>query len=231
MNKIFLRRSAAAFTLTETLVASAAASLVLGALMATSVAMQKSFSAAQAYATAEGDQLRFSDYVALDCRRALSASVANSVVINGISTNNVLTLTIPDYYDSYDPKTGNPYPCPDTSPVPSPASHPWPPTFLNNAITYGITPRTICYYAQGNQFYRDDITPNQVPTGKNGVATVIASNVAGFNITQQDLTTTVSCTITFTPTFINSTSNSVSNSVTGSATHTITFLRNAGARQ
>ena len=226
MSKISFRRSKAAFTLAETLVASAAASLVLGALIGTSVALQKSFSAAVAYATAEGDQLRFSDYVALDCRRASTAKVDNGVTINGISTNNVLTLTIPDYYDSYD-TNGNPYPCPETSPAPSPASHPKDPTLVNNAVTYGGTPRTIRYYAQGNRFYRDDITPNPVPTGKNGVATAIANNVAGFNITQQDLTSTVKCTITFTPTFITSLSN---NGVAGSKTFTVTFLRNAGAR-
>jgi len=216
MSKISFRRSKAAFTLAETLVASAAASLVLGALITTSVALQKSFSAAVAYATAEGDQLRFSDYVALDCRRASTAKVDNGVTINGISTNNVLTLTIPDYYDSYD-TNGNPYPCPETSPAPSPASHPKDPTLVNNAVTYGGTPRTIRYYAQGNQFYRE----------QNGVATAIANNVAGFNITQQDLTSTVKCTITFTPTFITSLSN---NGVAGSKTFTVTFLRNAGAR-
>ena len=216
MSKISFRRSKAAFTLAETLVASAAASLVLGALITTSVALQKSFSAAVAYATAEGDQLRFSDYVALDCRRASSAKVDNGVTINGISTNNVLTLTIPDYYDSYD-TNGNPYPCPETSPAPSPASHPKDPTLVNNAVTYGGAPRTIRYYAQGNQFYRE----------QNGVATAIANNVAGFNITQQDLTSTVKCTITFTPTFITSLSN---NGVAGSKTFTVTFLRNAGAR-
>ena len=216
MSKISFRRSKAAFTLAETLVASAAASLVLGALITTSVALQKSFSAAVAYATAEGDQLRFSDYVALDCRRASTAKVDNGVTINGISTNNVLTLTIPDYYDSYD-TNGNPYPCPETSPAPSPASHPKDPTLVNNAVTYGGTPRTIRYYAQGNRFYRE----------QNGVATAIADNVAGFNITQQDLTSTVKCTITFTPTFITSLSN---NGVAGSKTFTVTFLRNAGAR-
>ena len=216
MSKISFRRSKAAFTLAETLVASAAASLVLGALITTSVALQKSFSAAVAYATAEGDQLRFSDYVALDCRRASTAKVDNGVTINGISTNNVLTLTIPDYYDSYD-TNGNPYPCPETSPAPSPASHPKDPTLVNNAVTYGGTPRTIRYYAQGSQFYRE----------QNGVAAAIANNVAGFNITQQDLTSTVKCTITFTPTFITALSN---NGVAGSKTFTVTFLRNAGAR-
>jgi hypothetical protein len=225
MSKISFRRSKAAFTLAETLVASAAASLVLGALITTSVALQKSFSAAVAYATAQGDQLRFSDYVALDCRRATNACAGTlingvctppPVIINGISTNNVLTLTIPDYYDSYD-TNGNPYPCPETSPAPSPASHPKDPTLVNNAVTYGGTPRTIRYYAQGNQFYRE----------QNGVATAIADNVAGFNITQQDLTSTVKCTITFTPKFITALSN---NGVAGSKTFTVTFLRNAGAR-
>jgi hypothetical protein len=224
MNKISLRRSEAAFTLAETLVASAAAGLVLAALMASSVALQKSFAATEAYVTAEGDQLRFSDYVAMDCRRAVSVTASNGVTINGISTNNVLTLKIPGYYDSYDGK-GNPYPCPDTSPAPSPASHPKDPDGTSH--TYLGTQRVICYYAQGNRFYRDDITPNQVPTGTNGVATVIANNVAGFNITEQDLLSTVSCTITFTPKFITTPSTSA---VTGSTTHTVTFLRNAGAR-
>lgn len=62
---------------------------------------RRALPAAEAYAAAQGDQMRYSDYIALDVRRATSATVSNAVLINGILTDNVLTLVIPDYYSSY----------------------------------------------------------------------------------------------------------------------------------
>jgi Tfp pilus assembly protein PilW len=92
--KLFRQKSRAGFTLVEMMVSLGCGSLILAALMAGSVALQRSFAAVEGYSTTEGDQLRVLDYIAMDCRRALSATVAN----------NGLTLTVPNYYDS----SGNP---------------------------------------------------------------------------------------------------------------------------
>src|SRR5438552_14242113 len=85
-----------AFTLVEMMMTVGCGSLMLAAVMTAGVALQRSFAAVEGYSVAEGDQLRVLDYIAMDCRRALSASVAN----------NTLTITVPVYYDSNsDPKT------------------------------------------------------------------------------------------------------------------------------
>ena len=193
------------------------ASIVLAALTGSAIAIEKGLAAIESYATAEGDQMRFADYIAMDVRRCISASVANGVMINGKSTDNVLILTIPDYYSSYD-SSGNPYPYPATSPAPSPYSVANNPSLTNGAISYGTTARTIRYYQQGSSFYRE----------VGGVPSAIAINVAGFSVSQQDLTTNVKCTITFTPRF-NFTP--LSTSINGTSVYTTTFLRNAVARQ
>ncbi len=84
-------RSFRAFTLVEMLMTIASSSIVLTALISGGVALVRSFAAVEGYSIAEGDQLRVSDYISMDVRRALTASVDN---------NNVLTITIPNYYDA-----------------------------------------------------------------------------------------------------------------------------------
>jgi len=84
-----------AFTLVEMLMTLASSSIVMAAVLVGGVALQRSFAAVEGYSIAEGDQLRVEDYIAMDCRRALSASV---------DANNTLTLTIPNYYDANNDK-------------------------------------------------------------------------------------------------------------------------------
>src|SRR4029077_5262769 len=78
------RRLLSGFTLVEMLMTLASSSTVLTALVMGGVALHRSLAALEGYSTAEGDQLRVSDYIALDVRRALTASV---------DANNVLTIT------------------------------------------------------------------------------------------------------------------------------------------
>src|SRR5713101_858838 len=59
-----------AFTLVETITAMACGTIVLVALLAMSISLQRSFAAVEGYSIAEGDQLRVQDYIAMDCRRA-----------------------------------------------------------------------------------------------------------------------------------------------------------------
>jgi hypothetical protein len=176
----------------------ACSSIVLAAVITSGVALQRSFAAMEGYSMTEGDQLRISDYIAMDVRRALTASVDN---------NNVLTITIPNYYDTNNenPKWSN--------------AHALAPSFdSNGAITYGATTTTIKYYKLASNFIR----------GVNGIPNTIASSVSSFNVSPQDLTSSVSCRITFSPTF---TYLPAPGPVAGTTIYSNTFLRNATARQ
>lgn len=86
-------RSIAAWTLSELMVAVTISSLLCGGLITGSILLQKSFVASRYHILAQAQQMRLTDYMDLDLRRALS-----------VSTVGGLTMTIPDYYDS----TGKP---------------------------------------------------------------------------------------------------------------------------
>ena len=162
-----------AFTMVEMMLSVGCSSLILAAVLTAGVCLQRSFAAVEGYSIAEGDQLRVLDYIAMDCRRALSASVVN----------NNLYLTVPAYYQS----SGTPYA----------------PTFNSgsNAIQYnGGATYTIKYAQQGSSFVRGVGPTATWPTGN--TATSIATNVSSFTVTPQDLTSTVSCSITFSPRFV-----------------------------
>src|SRR5260370_39118152 len=138
-------RAIAAFTFVEMLMTLASSSIVLTALISGGVALQRSFAAVEGYSIAEGDQLRVSDYISMDVRRALTASVDN---------NNVLTITIPNYYDinNANPKWSN--------------AHALAPSFdANGAIQYGTGTTTIKYYHLASNFIREvNGTPNTIAT-------------------------------------------------------------------
>jgi len=164
-------RSASGLTLVEMLMTMASSSIVLAALIIGGVALQRSFAAMEGYSIAQGDQLRVSDYISMDVRRALTASVDN---------NNALTVIIPNYYDANNdnPKWSN--------------AHAIAPSFdANGAIKYGGGTTTIKYYQLASNFIRE----------VNGTANIIARNVTSFTVSPQDLTSSVSCSITFAPTF------------------------------
>ena len=176
----------------------AGSSLVLTALVIGAVAIVRSLAAVEGYSFSDGDELRVSDYIALDVRRALTASV---------DANNVLTITIPNYYDTNNsnPKWTN--------------AHALDPSFdADGAIKYGATTTTIKYYKLSSNFIRE----------VNGTANTIATNVSSFQVNSQDLTSSVSCSITFSPSF---TTLPGPGPITGTTLYSNTFLRNATARQ
>ena len=88
--KISADDSGSAFALVEMLMGVACGSLILAAVVASGVALQRSSAAVEGYSFAEGDQLRVSDYIAMDSRRCYSASVSS----------NTLTFTMPNFYDA-----------------------------------------------------------------------------------------------------------------------------------
>lgn len=209
------------WTLVESLMTMGCASFMLAAIITAGVALQRSFMAVEGYSTAEGDQLRMLDYIALDCRRAVAGSVptasgtsATPMVDTGswIGGNWVhdatqpttLILTLPNYYNSAN------------------SNQPYDPQFVSGVLQYGSGSTTICYYKSGTDFKR------LVMNGGTSNTTTIARNIASFSIAPQDLTQSISCTITFSPQF---TYLPGPGPIAGTTVFTNTFFRNASARQ
>lgn len=198
-------------TLVELMVATACSSLMLTAVISAGVALQRSFAAVEGYSLAEGDQLRVQDYIAMDCRRAVSATRDNGTWTSASNTWSwvsdpngaaTLILTVPNYYDAngnaVDPSYDG-----------------------NGAIQYGAGTTTISYYQSGSNFMRQiGFDPTK--------ATAIATNVASFTVTDQDLTSRVTCSITFSPRFVYLPG---PGPINGTTVFSNTFLRNAVARQ
>jgi hypothetical protein len=113
------------------------------------------------------------DYIAMDCRRARSASVAS----------NVLTLTLPDYYDA------------------SRSNVSYEPTLTSGALSYGSGSVTITYSQSGSNFNRQVVIKDSGGNVTSAKTTAIATNVASFTVTDIDLTSSLSCSIMFFPTF------------------------------
>jgi Tfp pilus assembly protein PilW len=112
-------------TLVQMMVALACSTMILAAVLAASILLQRSFAAVEGYSRSEGDQLRAQDYIAMDCRRSTGVAVAN----------NILTLTVPNYYDD----SGNPIDviCNGTT------------------FAYGAGSTTIKYYQSASNFVRE----------------------------------------------------------------------------
>ena len=154
------------------LVSVSCGSLMLAAVLTAGIALQRSFAAVEGYSVSEGDQLRVLDYIAMDCRRALTAWVAS----------NTLTLTLPVYYNSA-------------------TSAPNTPTLTSGALSYGSGSVTITYSQSGNNFNRGIVVKDSGGNTTSSGTTAIATNVASFTVTNVDLTSSLSCSIMFFPTF------------------------------
>jgi len=112
------RRSALhAFTLAEMLISMVGSSVVIGALLFSSVELQKSLHASETYATNQSDQRRQMDCLARDMRRSIG--VALTTKVNGsagtrlagttatIEDSTSLVITLPGYYESNTPQDKN----------------------------------------------------------------------------------------------------------------------------
>jgi hypothetical protein len=89
----------AAFTMVEVMIAAALSAGLLVAILAGSVALQRSFKATNDYSIARGNQQRVMDYITRDIRGAHTVTVS--------ADNQTLSVTIPDHYSAYDAQ-GNP---------------------------------------------------------------------------------------------------------------------------
>jgi hypothetical protein len=168
-------KTRSAFTLVEMLMSVGCGSLILAVIVTAGVAMQRSYAAVESYSTTEGNQLRVLDYIAMDCRRANSASVSG----------NVLTLTVPVYYNASN--TANQ------------------PTLTAGTLNYGSGTVTINYQQSGSTFTREVVIKDSSGNTTSDTTKTIATNVSSFTVTPLDQGSTngtVTCNIMFFPTFL-----------------------------
>jgi type II secretory pathway component PulJ len=124
---IQIERVAAGFLLSEMMISTLIFSAISLGLLMGFTALERNYSATSDFALNHADQMRISDYLALDLRRALSLHAAT----------NDTTIHIPSYYDA----TGNPL---------------TPTLDGNGGVYYGAAGSsiTIHYYLSGGTIYR-----------------------------------------------------------------------------
>lgn len=106
--RTFSHRCDEGFTLMEMIVAMAASSIILGGLMLSSLAMQKSLTGSEKYAVAYSDQRRLIDFVGRDLRRCIGVAATDGAGVRSTVTTGAITiadsatliLTLPGYYRS-----------------------------------------------------------------------------------------------------------------------------------
>src|SRR3954447_10877236 len=67
------------FTMAEMMIAMAGSAIIIGALMFSSLGLQRAFRASELYAAAQADQRRLLDYLTRDLRRSVGIATSNSV--------------------------------------------------------------------------------------------------------------------------------------------------------
>lgn len=133
------KRGAAGFSLAEVMVSSLIFSAITSGLLMGFTALEHNYSATSDFALNHADQMRISDYLALDLRRALSVEAAR----------NDTSIYIPNYYDV----SGNPQ-----TPI----------LDNNGGVYYGALGSSIKvhYYLSGGTIYRQkgDASPIALAT-------------------------------------------------------------------
>jgi type II secretory pathway pseudopilin PulG len=170
------RRSGSAFTLLEMLIALGITGVMFAMIVGAGVGALRSLAVADDYSYQNNEELRAMDYIIRDLRRALTVTIP--------SGGSSLSMTIPDYYTSYDAQ-GNPNGNLVT------------PTIVNGAPVYGNAskPLTVSYAVSGTQLIR---TQTIQATGATSTL-VVCSRVNGFALGFVALSTTVTFKITFDP--------------------------------
>lgn len=181
------------YTLIELLMATGVTGLVLGGLVAGSIALQRSFAATIDYATAQSDQMRISDYLAVDMRRALT------VVPDG---SGGVALTLPNYYNSdgtaKSPTVISTMGWPAKKRKKKKHKHPNIITSQTTAYDAGAT-TTVKYYKGKSTALGKD--PSRFYRESAGVARAIATDVSDFQVTLSEDGDLAHTSITFTPRF------------------------------
>jgi hypothetical protein len=160
------------------MVGMASAGALMACIVASSVALQRSFYWSTDYATESVAQLRVMDFVTRDIRGAKSVSL--------LSGRHILALEIPDAYSGYDAQ-GNP------------TSAPVDPAVLHGAPEYGdkTLPLIVTYYMVGSSLCRQQIIQ---ATGQVNEL-VIATGLSNFEAEFVGGGNLVRATVTFQPRF------------------------------
>lgn len=198
----------AAMTFVETMIAMGVGTVILGGFTAASVALQKSMVAIEDYAKGQNDQMRISDYLSLDMRRAFTIAIVKDPV-TGVLT---VTMTIPNFYQPIGGgvKAGTPH-SPYVKPVQGWAykrhhHHKHQNVILNQIIEYGpynAATKTATGPSTLTVTYVFDNGASTLTRNVNGVAQMIATDVKDFNVSVSDLDETAQTQITFKPRFNN----------------------------
>ncbi len=103
------------FTMAEMMIAMTGSAIIIGALMFSSIGLQRAFRASELYAAAQADQRRLLDYMTRDLRRAVGIATSTSVVGGGatkvgtapvtVDGQTGLFLTLPGFYKSNTPSS------------------------------------------------------------------------------------------------------------------------------
>ena len=145
----------AAFAHTEVLVTSAAASILLAALSTGVITLKRSLSVNLGAAESESDMLRMADYLAMDLRRAQTIQTSSDT-----DGNSVLTLSLPDCYESDDPSNADYRSLREA-------------TIVDGNVVYGSgTPATVVYKLAGGDIRRF----------QSGFPVSVVSDVDSFNL-------------------------------------------------
>jgi prepilin-type N-terminal cleavage/methylation domain-containing protein len=173
----------AGFTLSEMLVSVGVSSIVLAAAIASSVSLQKSFSAVDNYFATHMQQVRIIDYLNRDVNRGLS--VTTSVDLQTVSIN------VPNYII----REGDAEALTNPSLIGTPRSPTVAYTSAGLQINYGASTSTVVYSVNNNSILRTE----------NGAVTTIASSTDQLipQTTDVELANTefANTAVTFMPTF------------------------------
>lgn len=226
----------AAFTLVELSVGIGIGSVILTAFIIASVALQRSFIAIADYTKGMNDQMRISDYLSLDMRRAFSIQVTGSSSHPPVT----VTLTIPNFYTlapNATPSPGNPGDMPNSPRIETVNGWPYKmhhhnhhqDIILNEIVNYGTSWSgsnvtdpllTVTYVFDNNAYTLTRQVKN--PAGQ-VITQTIATDVKDFSVNVSDLDETANTQITFQPRFRTLASSAA---VTGTTYYQTTLTRN-----
>ena len=195
----------AGFTLTELMIATGTGGAVLAAIMASSIALQKTLNAIDNYFATQMQQIRIIDYLNRDVKRGLA--VTTSVDLQSV------TISMPSYII----QAGDPEANADPSLIGTPRT----PTISNTSsgpqVNYGSSNSTVVYSVSGLSILRTE----------NGRVTMVASSTDQLvpQTTDVELANTeyARITVTFMPIF---TSGTLATERTGTTIFSTAYLRN-----
>ena len=195
----------AGFTLGELLVSVSVASIVMAAAVACSVALQKSFGAADNYFATHMQQVRIVDYLSRDVNRGLSVTTSADL--------KTVTINVPNYII----QAGDPEAVGNSSLIGTPRTPTVAYTPTGLQINYGASTSTVVYSLNNSSILRTE----------NGAVTTIASSTDQLipQTTDVELTNTeyTSTAVTFMPTFTMSGSAAAR---AGTSLYSTAYLRN-----